>query len=186
MNLNLSTKQITLVGLCTALMAVFSQIAIPLPFTPVPITLQVFGIVLISVIVEHKISTLTLIIYALLGAIGVPVFCGFSGGFNVLIGPSGGYIWGFIILAFLVGFGSYKSNKILVYSLGCLGLIIDLILGAIQLKFATSISMTAAIVGGIVPFILKDCVTVFIATSIGYVIKPRLYFMLGEEKNVVY
>ena len=47
MNLHLSTKEITLVGLCTALMAVFSQITIPLPFTPVPMTLQICGIVLI-------------------------------------------------------------------------------------------------------------------------------------------
>lgn len=186
MNLHLSTKQITLVGLCTALMAAFSQIAIPLPFTPVPITLQVFGVVLISVIVEHKLSTITLIIYTLLGAIGIPVFSGFHGGFSVLVGPSGGYIFGFIILAFLVGFGSYKKNKLLLYVLAFLGIILDLILGAIQLKYVTSISMNAAIAGGIMPFIIKDCITIFVAIFIGYTIKPRLYFILGAQKHAAY
>jgi len=176
MNLNLSTRELTLVGLCTALMAAFSQITIPLPFTPVPMTLQTFGIVLISVLLEYKLSSITLIIYILLGAIGLPVFSGFHGGFSVITGPSGGYLLGFILLAFFVGYGSYKKNKFLLYTLSLLGLIIDLVLGAIQLKYVTSISTNAAIVSGILPFIIKDTITVCIAIIIAYEIKPRLSF----------
>ena len=186
MNLHLSTKELTLVGLCTALMAVFSQITIPLPFTPVPMTLQIFGIVLISVILEHKLSTLTLIVYILLGTIGIPVFSGFSGGFGVITGPSGGYIWGFVLLAFLVGFGSYKKNRVLLYALSFSGVMIDLILGAVQLKYVAAMSMNSAIAGGILPFIIKDTVTVFIAIFIGYQIKPRLSFILGGRNNAAY
>ena len=121
-----------------------------------------------------------------MGTIGIPVFSGFSGGFGVITGPSGGYIGGFVLLAFLVGFGSYKKNRVLLYALSFSGVMIDLILGAVQLKYVAAMSMNSAIAGGILPFIIKDTVTVFIAIFIGYQIKPRLSFILGGRNNAAY
>ena len=121
MKLNLSIKEITLVGMCAALMAIFSQLSIPLPFTSVPVTLQIFGLVVLSVIVGAKIGTISLIVFVILGAIGLPVFANFSGGFGVIVGPTGGYIIGFIIMAFLIGYASSKENKILLFIASYIG-----------------------------------------------------------------
>ncbi|MGL5352634.1 MAG: biotin transporter BioY, partial [Clostridium sp.] len=86
MKLNLSVKEITLVGMCAALMAIFSQLSIPIPFTTVPLTLQTFGLVVISVVLGRKLGTLSIIIWTLLGAIGIPVFAHFSGGIGIILG----------------------------------------------------------------------------------------------------
>ena len=90
--LSMKTKKMIIVSLCTALMFVFSQLSVPLPFTAVPITMQVFGVILISTLIDYKLSFTTMVIYILLGSIGIPVFSNFTGGFFVLTGPTGGYI----------------------------------------------------------------------------------------------
>jgi biotin transport system substrate-specific component len=183
MKLNLSIKEITLVGMCAALMAIFSQLSIPLPFTSVPVTLQVFGLVILAVIVGAKIGTLALIIYVIIGTIGLPVFANFHSGFGVLVGPTGGYIIGFIIMAFLIGYASSKQNKILLFITSYIGVIIDLVLGTIQLKIVTGMTIQAALIAGLYPFILKDFIIVAIAVTIGLKVKKNVESIL--KQNVV-
>jgi Uncharacterized conserved protein len=183
MKLNLSIKEITLVGMCAALMAIFSQLSIPLPFTSVPVTLQVFGLVILAVIVGAKVATLSLIIYVIIGAIGLPVFANFHSGFGVLVGPTGGYIVGFVIMAFLIGYASLKENKILLFAVSYMGVLIDLILGTIQLKVVTGMTINAALIAGLYPFILKDLITVSIAVIIGLRVKKSVAGIL--TKNAV-
>lgn len=174
MKLNLSIKEITLVGMCAALMAIFSQLSIPLPFTSVPVTLQVFGLVILAVIVGAKIGTLSLIVYTIIGAIGLPVFANFHSGFGVILGPTGGYIIGFIIMAFLIGYVSSKENKILLFAASYIGVIIDLVLGTIQLKIVTGMTINAALIAGLYPFILKDLIIVSISVIIGLRVKKSV------------
>lgn len=181
MKLNLSIKEITLVGMCAALMAIFSQLSIPLPFTSVPVTLQVFGLVILAVIVGAKVGTLSLIIYVIIGAIGLPVFANFHSGFGVLIGPTGGYIIGFVIMAFLIGYASSKKNKIILFTVSYLGVLIDLILGTIQLKVVTGMTVNAALIAGLYPFILKDLITVSIAVIIGLKVKKSVASILTKN-----
>ncbi|OOM74818.1 biotin transporter BioY [Clostridium puniceum] len=178
MKLNLSIKEITLVGMCAALMAIFSQLSIPLPFTSVPITLQVFCLVILSVIVGAKVGTLALIVYVIIGTIGLPVFANFHSGFGVLVGPTGGYIVGFIIMAFLIGYASSKQNKFFLFIASYMGVIIDLLLGTIQLKIVTGMTMQAALISGLYPFILKDFITVTIAVTIGLKVKKSIESIL--------
>lgn len=183
MKLNLSIKEITQIGMCAALMAIFSQLSIPLPFTSVPVTLQVFGIVILAVIVGAKIATLSLIIFVILGAIGLPVFANFSGGFGVIVGPTGGYIIGFIIMAFLIGYASSKQNKILLFIASYIAVTIDLLLGTIYLKIVTGMSMQGALIAGLYPFIIKDFIMIAIAVLIGLKVKKTVGSTL--TKNVV-
>ena len=174
MKLNLKTKEICSIGLAAALMAVFSQISIPLPFTTVPITLQVFGVAILSIILDRKCSTIALVIFTLVGLIGIPVYSQFSGGAGVLFGPTGGYIFGFILMAFIIG-SFNKSDKKYMHFIGAyLGMIAEYIVGTIQLKIVLNLSLKAAIISGVAQFIVKDIIFVFIAVVVGEIIKERI------------
>ena len=98
------------IGLSAALIAVCSWISIPLP--TVPITLQTMGVVLIASLFGAKRGVIATVVYILLGAIGVPVFSGFSSGLGVIGGATGGYIIGFIFTALIVGITADKTNKL--------------------------------------------------------------------------
>ena len=181
MKLNLSIKEITLIGMCAALMAIFSQISIPLPFTSVPVTLQIFGLVVLAVIVGAKIGTLSIIIFIFLGAIGLPVFANFSGGFGVIMGPTGGYIFGFVLIAFLIGFASSKQNNAILFITSYIAVIADLIVGTLYLKMVTGMDLNSALIAGFYPFIIKDLITVAVAVAVGLKIKENLGNILAKN-----
>ena len=103
-NQKIRTKQMVLIALMTAVTCVLGPLSIPLPFSPVPISLTNFAIFLAIFVLGMKSGTISFIIYLLLGAVGVPVFSSFRGGFQVLAGPTGGYLIGFIFLALIMGF----------------------------------------------------------------------------------
>ena len=95
----LGTKDIALTALFVAVMAVCSWISIP---ATVPFTLQTFGVFLSVGLLGGKRGSLAVLVYLLLGAVGLPVFSGFTGGIGHLLGPTGGYIIGFIFSALLM------------------------------------------------------------------------------------
>ncbi len=99
--LNSKTKDMVLIAAFTALIAVCAQITIP---TTVPFTLQTLAVFLAGSILGLKRGTASVLVYILLGAAGVPVFAKFTGGFSALIGPTGGYIIGFVATAVITGF----------------------------------------------------------------------------------
>lgn len=104
----LLTKGILVISF-TILLALLSQIRIPLPFTPVPLTLQTFGVLLIGYYLGAKAGTLSILLYLFLGAAGLPFFSGVKGGLLVLSGPTGGYLLGFLAGAYLVGKAKEKG-----------------------------------------------------------------------------
>ena len=85
----LTTKQIVLTGMMTAVLAVLSIVTIPLP-TGVPVTLQTFAMAFCGYVLGWKLGGASSALYLILGAIGVPVYAGMSGGFGALLGPAGG------------------------------------------------------------------------------------------------
>ena len=98
------------VAVFTAIISVLAQISVPLGVI-VPFTLQTLGMFLAGAMLGWKRGTLSVILYVLLGAVGLPVFAGFSGGVSVLFGPTGGYIIGFIFTALVVGFMTDKLGR---------------------------------------------------------------------------
>ncbi|MEA1986322.1 MAG: biotin transporter BioY [Candidatus Marinimicrobia bacterium] len=92
------------------LIALFSQISIRIPFSPVPITGQTLAIMLVGVMLGSKKGALSVLIYLLEGAVGIPVFANFSGGIQHLLGPTGGYLFSFIIATFIIGY-FYEKNR---------------------------------------------------------------------------
>ena len=81
-----------------AVTAVTAQITIPLPFSPVPFTLQVLAVILSGLLIGPRYGALSQAIYVLIGAIGVPVFASFSGGLGIVLGPTGGYLLCYVML----------------------------------------------------------------------------------------
>lgn len=98
------------VAVFAAIISVLAQISIPLGII-VPFTLQTLGVFIASAMLGWKRGTLSVILYVLLGVIGLPVFAGFSGGVSVLFGATGGYIIGFIFTALAVGFMTDKLGR---------------------------------------------------------------------------
>ena len=97
-------------GLFAAVLAVLSQLAIPMPGA-VPLTLQTFGVALCAYVLGWKLGTLSYLIYFLLGLAGVPVFSNFTGGISKLFGPTGGFLLGFFLLSFGCGiFTHYRRT----------------------------------------------------------------------------
>lgn len=96
-------RRIALVGLFAALTAVGAQVQAPLPFSPVPVVLSNFFALLAGLVLGPRLGATTQAVYVLLGVVGVPVFAGMHGGPQVLVGPTGGYLVGFILAAAAAG-----------------------------------------------------------------------------------
>jgi len=172
----INIRQMTLISLFTALTAVGAFISIPL--YPVPLTLQTLFTLLAAMTLGSAMGALSQIIYVLLGVIGLPVFAGFKVGIGILFGPTGGFLFGFIISAYIIGkiIEAKKEKNIFYYFLaGIIGTIILYIIGITQLSLVTGIGIKKAIVVGMLPFlpgdILKIIAASFIASKLKLIIK---------------
>ena len=101
------------IALMAAIISVLGPLSIPLPFTPVPVSFTIMAVYLTTYLLGAKTGTVSVIIYILLGLAGVPVFSGFTGGAAKLVGPTGGYIIGFIFIAVIGGIfvDKFKGNS---------------------------------------------------------------------------
>ncbi|TCU77357.1 biotin transporter BioY [Tissierella praeacuta] len=108
--MKISTKEMTLAAMFTGLTAMGAFISIPLG--EVPITLQTLFVILSGLILGPKLGALSQIVYTILGLVGIPIFAGFSGGFQTVMKPSFGFIIGFIFAAYIVGKISHHGNEL--------------------------------------------------------------------------
>jgi len=139
---------VALLGVMTAVVCVISMIFIPTPFG-FPITLQVFGVSLCGFLLGKR-GVAAVAVYLLLGALGLPVFAAFRGGFGELISPTGGFLWSFPILALLCGLGKEGKRKL---PFAFLGLIFSYICGGAWLAYSTGAEASA---WWLLPCALKD------------------------------
>lgn len=172
-NQKIRTKQMVLIALMTAVTCVLGPLSIPLPFSPVPISLTNFAIFLAIFVLGMKNGTISFIIYLLLGAVGVPVFSSFRGGFQVLAGPTGGYLIGFIFLALIMGFALDHFDRKLVPTI--IGMIIGMAVcyafGTVWLAKLLSLSFKEGLMMGVIPYLPGDAAKIIIAAIVG----PKLY-----------
>ena len=172
-NQKIRTKQMVLIALMTAITCVLGPLSIPLPFSPVPISLTNFAIFLAIFILGMKNGTISFIIYLLLGAVGVPVFSSFRGGLQVLAGPTGGYLIGFIFLALIMGFALDHFDRKLVPTI--IGMIIGMVVcyafGTVWLAKLLSLSFKEGLMMGVIPYLPGDAAKIIIAAIVG----PKLY-----------
>ena len=169
-----NTTAMILVAFCTAIIAVLAQITIPLPL--IPITGQTLAVGLVVTILGLKYGTYSVLLYILLGAIGLPVFQTFTGGIGIIFGPTGGYIIGFIPTALILGYYLQKTSITFLHAIiaNILGMFVTLLVGATWLKVLNDLSWQAAFVAGVVPFIIVGIVKAVIAAFIGVIVYQRL------------
>ena len=168
-NQKIRTKQMVLIALMTAVTCVLGPLSIPLPFSPVPISLTNFAIFLAIFVLGMKNGTISFIIYLLLGAVGVPVFSSFRGGLQVLAGPTGGYLIGFIFLALIMGFAlDHFDRKLVPTIIGMIiGMAICYIFGTAWLAGQLGMSFVAALGVGVIPYLPGDTAKIIIAIIAG-------------------
>lgn len=162
-------KKMVFAALFASLMAVGAYVKIPLPLTPVPVTMQVFFVLLTGCILGSRWGTISMIVYLLLGIVGFPVFSGGSSGLGVLFGPTGGYLIGFIFAAFVTGKLSeiIPQRSLLKNSLHMIvGLCIIYIFGAFRLMQVADLTFQQTMVAGVLPFIIGDAISLLIAAFI--------------------
>jgi len=172
-----SIQSITMIGMCTALTAVLSQLSIPLP-SGVPVTLQTFAVALTGYLLGWKAGALSVFIYVMLGCIGVPVFANLGGGVSVLFGKTGGFIYGFIFMALLCGLG-FELRKIahagLLILLSFAGLLICHLFGILQFMLLTDMTFQASAVLVSIPYMIKDIISVVFAYFAAMTIRKAVF-----------
>ena len=168
----INIRQMTLISLFAALTAVGAFISIPLQ--PVPLSLQTLFTLLSGMILGSAMGASSQIIYVLLGIIGLPVFAGFKAGIGILFGPTGGFLFGFIISAFFMGkIIELKKEKNIFYYLfaGLIGSGIIYIFGITQLSLVTGMGIKKAIIVGMLPFLPGDILKIIAASFIANKLK---------------
>jgi biotin transport system substrate-specific component len=158
------------------LTAVGAFVRIPLPFTPVPLTLQTLFVLLSAAFLGNHLGAITQISYVILGMSGLPIFAGAGSGLNYLLGPTGGYLFGFVLAAFFVGkfIKHAKDNLFSVLSVLFIGDLIILICGISWLKFLLGYSSVKLLSIGLIPFIPGDLLKAVFAASLYLKFKNRL------------
>lgn len=162
-------------ALFAALLCICGWIAIPLP--GISITLQTFGVFLTLELLGGRLGTWTLLAYLLLGFAGLPVFSGFQSGITALTGPTGGYLWGFLISGLIYWAVSSLAPRLTVPALA-LGLLGCYLCGACWYAFGYLGSgfsgLSTAVVACVAPYIIPDAVKFFFAHRLSIRLKPFL------------
>lgn len=172
----LNTATLTLIALMTALLCLLGPWALTLPFSPIPFSLCTLGIYFASILLDWKAGAITVLLYLLLGLVGLPVFTGFMGGPAKVFGPTGGYLIGYFFLALICGlFKHHSAGKPVILLLGmCLGTCICYLFGSIWMAFQLSLSFSEAVFIGVLPYIPLDVVKIFLAVSTGTLLRKYL------------
>ena len=157
------------VGALTLLTIISAQVVIPLPFTPVPMTLQTFAILFGAAAIGPYKSTLAQFIYLLIAAIGFPVLASDKGGVEALFGATAGYLFAFLVSSYVVGLVAKQlsTRKFINVFVGFfLGIFLIYFFGATWLAFYTGNGLAYGISKGVLPFILGDIVKALLAASL--------------------
>lgn len=179
----MSDKKLSACDLCyiavgAALIAVCSWLSIP---ASIPFTLQSFAVCLIAALLGLRRGTLAVLIYTLLGAAGLPVFSGFTGGLGILLGATGGYILGFLLVSLAVGFAADRfPGRRLPLVLGMLlGMLLCYICGtawfiAVYSRSSGAIGVLSALSLCVFPFLLPDALKCVLALFIALRLRPHI------------
>jgi len=168
----LTGARVVRVALAVAIMAASAQVAVPMPFTPIPATLQPVAVLAIGALLGPRLGLAALVTYLLVGAAGLPVFAMGGAGIGRLIGPTGGYLLAFPVAAAVAGLGGAQR----------LARILPAMLGAMIVIHAGGTAWLAILGGdpvvafeaGFLPFLTGDLLKIGLAAAITLLLGPRL------------
>ncbi len=165
------TKEIIIISLSAALICICSWIQVP---SAVPFTLQTFAVFLVSAVLGAKKGVAATLVYILLGAVGLPVFSGFQGGVGTLLGATGGYVFGFVLSALIVGAVAEKKGiKLLPSVLSCVtAMLMCYLVGTLWFAFVYGDgNISGALSVCVLPFIIPDAIKITLAMIIAKRVK---------------
>lgn len=179
------TYDIAYIGVFTVLITICSWISIP---TAIPFSLQTFAVFLSVAVLGGKRGTLAVIVYVLLGAVGVPVFAEFTGGIGIILRSTGGYIIGFIFSALVMWLmESLLGKKLWVQAISMvLGLLVCYAIGTawfmfVYMRDTGAVGLSTVLLWCVVPFIIPDAVKIVLALMLSNILKKPLAGIMGER-----
>ena len=180
-------KQKRIKEMCvTAVFAALICIAAPFSInigSLVPISLATLAVYIVAGMLDVKCSVCAVAVYILLGAVGLPVFSGFSGGVQKLFGVTGGYIIGYLAVAFIVSLMTCKVKKKYIYPVSMIvGTVVLYLIGTIWFIIQTKTAVGAALMSCVVPFIPGDLVKIAAASVLCINLKPRLENFMSRKQ----
>lgn len=179
MKTNINLRDMMLAGVFAAILSVSAIFKIPLPFSPVPITLQSFIVILMGLTLTTLPAFLGVTVYILLGLVGLPVFSGGSSGIGVLVGPNGGYIIGFLVAIVAITFMRNNGNNVLKMSIAGFtgGILTVYTIGMLWLSHTAHLTLGKAFIVGVQPFILGDLFKLFAAVVVARAVNRQLVLL---------
>lgn len=179
------TYDVAYIGIFTALIAICSWISIP---AAIPFSLQTFAVFLAVSVLGGKRGTLAVVVYVLMGAIGIPVFAEFTGGIGIILRNTGGYIIGFIFSALSMWLiESLFGRKLWVQGIAMvLGLIVCYAFGTawfmcVYMRDTGAVGMTTVLGWCVIPFIIPDALKIVLALTLSSALKKPLAGIIGER-----
>jgi biotin transport system substrate-specific component len=161
-------RDLILILLGALFVAVLARVEIPLPFTPVPITGQTFGVLLVGAALGSRRGAVSLASYLAMGALGLPFFAGGAHGWDIVVGATGGYLVGFVIAAYIIGLmaerGLERSIRTSLVPF-LVGTIIIYICGVAWLAILLG-SLGEAVAAGAIPFVIGDTIKLIAASLV--------------------
>ncbi len=173
--MKLTTKEMVLIAMFAAIFCILGPISIPIG--PIPVSLTNFVIYISIYILSARNATISCLIYLLIGAAGLPVFSGYTGGAGKLFGVTGGYLLGFIFTTIISGVivSKFYNNKIISILGMILGLFVTYAFGTLWFAFLNGDKSVYEILKlCVIPFVLIDIVKIIVASIIGPILKSKI------------
>lgn len=175
MSKTFSVQKMAIIALMTAVLCILAPISIPIFISPVPVSLGVLAVYLTAYVLSPLDATISVIIFILLGTFGLPVFSGYSGGLSKLVGPTGGYIIGFLFTVYISSLFIHMKKGIIYDIIGMItGLALCYILGTIWFSYQQGKGFIASLLLCVVPFLIGDAIKIIVAVILGTQINKRL------------
>ena len=168
-----SVRDICYAGLFAAVIAVMAQISIPMPLG-VPMTMQTFAITLAAVVLGSKLSAIATLVYLALGAVGVPVLASFSGGFDKFVGPTGGFLISFPLMAYILGVEHRDAFKGAFVTAVIVGTVVNYVVGVAMFVVVAHSTIAVGITACVLPFIPTAIIKAVLACAIGLNLRKRI------------
>lgn len=175
MSKTFSVQKMAIIALMTAVLCILAPISIPVFISPVPISLGVLAVYLTAYVLSPLDATISVIIFILLGTFGLPVFSEYSGGLSKLVGPTGGYIIGFLFTVYISSLFIHMKKGIIFDVIGMItGLALCYILGTIWFSYQQGKGFIASLLLCVVPFLIGDAIKIIVAVILGTQLNKRL------------
>lgn len=182
-------RNVVFVALFASLISVFGFISIPIPGTPIPIVLQNMLVVLTSLLLGCARGCLSVALFLILGLIGLPVFSGGGGGLARFLGPTGGFLYGYLVAAIISGSiarfpqGDKKTSLVRLYIASFLGFIFLYVPGVIHFMIVLNKTFSQTMALAVLPYLPLDAVKACVTPLIAYPLRKTITSVLGSQNE---